>query len=246
MKYRLPFIALALVMISLYACNKSTDTFTATPVSDYFPLATGKYITYRLDSLVYVNFGTQEVIHSYEVKYETDAEITDNLGRPAYRVFRFIRNNSTEAWQPDATFFAVNTGNTLEFIENNMRFVKLAQPIRNNFSWKGNTYIDTYSFQSEVRYLDDWDYTYENVGAPDNVGTYSLAQTLTVNQRDEIIGNPGDPGSYSEKNFGVEKYARGIGMVYKYFLHNEYQPPTSSQNGYTVGYGITLTMIDHN
>ena len=61
-----------------------------------------------------------------------------------------------------------------------------------------------------------------------------------------MIGNPGDPNSYSEINNGSEKYAKGIGMVYRDFLHVEYQPPTPGRGAYRLGYGVRLTMIDHN
>ena len=244
MKYT--YLATLLFAAILFTgCKKSTEEVSTPPVSDYFPLAQGKYITYQIDSLIYINFGTQEVTHSYEVKYETDSLITDNLGRPAYRIFRYIRSDASAPWQSDATFLAVNTGTTMEFIENNLRFVKLAQPFRNDYSWLGNSYIDTYSTGSDVDYLADWEYTYQNVGQPDIVGSFNFDNTLTVTQRDEVIGNPGDPNSYSEINYGLEKYAYGIGLVYKRFFHNEYQPATS-QSGYYDGYGVTLTMIDHN
>lgn len=244
MKYRL--LAAFLLLMIFSACSEKEE-FSTAAIEEYSPLQTGKYITYQIDSLVYTNFGTRDTTRTYQVKFVTDSLITDNLGRPAYRIFRFIRANAGDAWQPDNTFLAVNTGKSLEFTENNMRFIKLKQPIRNEYSWKGNSFIDTYSFNSEVRYMDDWDYTYQNVGEPASVGTYNLDKTITVAQRDEIIGNPDDPSSYSEKNISFEKYASGIGLVYKYFLHNEYQPPTTpSGNGYTNGYGITLTMIDHN
>ncbi len=244
MKSRL--LLASFLLLTFVACKK-TEEFSTAAIAEYYPLETGKYITYKIDSLIYTNFGTSDTIRSYEVKYLTDSLITDNLGRPAYRIFRYIRANSTDAWQPDNTFLAVNTGTSLEFTENNMRFIKLKQPIRNEYSWKGNSFIDTYSFNSEVRYMDDWDYTYENVGETETIGTYNLDKTLKVTQRDEVIGNPDDPGSYSEKNISNEIYATGIGLVYKYFLHNEYQPPTTPTGvGYTNGYGVTLTMIDHN
>ena len=96
--------------------------------------------------------------------------------------------------------------------------------MKDGHSWKGNSYIDTYSSNSLLQYLNDWDYTYSNVALPDNIGTYSLDNTVTIDQRDEIIGNPGDPSGYSEINFGQEKYALGIGLVYRKFFHSEFQP----------------------
>jgi hypothetical protein len=237
-----------LLMLVFVACKKSSDTFNSAAIKDYAPFAVGKYISYKLDSIVIINFGASLVTRSYQVKFQVDAQITDNLGRPAYRIVRYIRSNATNPWVSDATFMAVNTGTTLEFIENNLRYIKLSLPIKDGFKWKGNSYVDTYSLNSELKYLDDWDYEYDSVGVHANIGIYSLDSTLKVNQRDEIIGNPADPNAYSEKNVSVEKYAAGIGLVYRSFLHTEYQPPVPGLGGHFVtgSYGVVMTMIDHN
>lgn len=226
------------------ACNKS-ESITSPKISDYSPLQTGKYITYQLDSLIYLAFGTRDTVVSYQVKYQTDSLIADNLGRQAYRIFRFIRKNENQAWAPDATFMAISTENRLEFVENNLRYIKLQMPIVNNYSWKGNSFIDTYSANSLLRYMDGWDYTYSNVNGIDTVGNQVIENTLTISQRDEIVGIPEEPNSYSEVNYGQEKYAKGIGMVYRKFFHSEYQP---NNGGYFAdgSYGVTYTMIDHN
>jgi hypothetical protein len=143
---------------------------------------------------------------------------------------------------------AINTGTSLEFIENNMRFLKMRLPIKNGYSWKGNSYIDTYSFNSDVKYLDDWDYMYDSINVPRTMGAFTLDSTIRIEQRDEVIGNPSDPNSYSEQNFGAEIYAKGIGLVYRKFLHTEFQPATpGNPSAYDDrSYGVTLTMIDHN
>jgi len=239
------FLPVILFSVIFSACEKSTETYQTAAIADYNPLQVGKYITYQLDSLVYVNFGTLQEIHSYEVKYYTDALITDNLGRPAYRIIRYIRNAPTQPWVPDASFMAINTGNSLEFIENNLRYIKLKLPIRPGANWKGNSFIDTYSLYSELKYLGDWDYTLEQIDMPADIGGLIIDSTLTVNQRNEITGNPGDPNAYSEENFGLEIYAKGIGLVYRKFLHSTYQP---GNGGYIEdgSYGVTYTMIDHN
>jgi len=243
-KLALWFVFLVMTTIGFVACSK-TETYPTASLADYFPLRSGKYVTYQLDSLVYLAFGTRDTVVSYQVKYETDAPVTDNLGRTGWRIFRYIRKNNTQAWRPDATFMAIPTPTNIEFIENNLRFIKLQLPIAFGVTWKGNTYIDTYSANTPYRYLDNWNYTYDSLHQPAQVGNYNLDSTITVRQRDEVIGNPADPASYSEINFAEEKYARGIGLVYRKFFHQEYQP---GNGGYTAdgSYGITLTLIDHN
>lgn len=241
------FLLLILIAAVIFnACKKSTDTLAIASVSEYYPLQVGKYITYNLDSTIFINFGTAQAIVSYQVKHQVDALITDNLGRPAYRIIRFIRKTAANPWVPDNTFMAVRTDFAVEFIENNMRFLKLKAPVRNGYTWKGNTYIDTRSLNSTVKYLDDWDYTYDSVNVKQTLGSFILDSTLKVDQRNETIGNPRDPNSYSEINFGAEKYAKGLGLVYRNFLHIEYQPPTPGNGGYRQGYGVKMTMIDHN
>ncbi len=248
MKKILPLVLIVALIFSFVACKKSTETFVPNQATEYFPLAVGKYITYKLDSLVFINFGTSSVTRSFEVKYVVDAQLTDNVDTPAYRVVRYIRKTSANPWMADATFWAINTGKGIDFTENNLRYQKLKTPVRDYYTWKGNSYIDTYSLNSDVKYLGDWDYSYDSVGVTSVVGAFTLENTLRVDQRDEIIGNPNDPNSYSEVNFSMEKYAAGIGMVYRKFLHTEYQPPTPGLGGRYVdgSYGVTMTMIDHN
>ncbi len=231
------------------SCKKSTDELSYPAISDYAPQIVGKYITYHLDSTIYINFGVTKVIHSYEVKYAVDAEITDNNNDPAFRIIRYVRPVGGSIWTPDATFMAKNTGQSLEFVENNMRFIKLKEPIREGFSWKGNSYFDTQSQFTNFNYMDDWDYLYSHVGQSETIDGKYFDEVLTVEQRDEVIGVPEEPAYYSEINYSIEKYAKGVGLVFKDFYHDEYQPPTTpGGSGYHVdgSYRITLTVIDYN
>ncbi len=232
----------------LGACKKQNEDFVVNTVADFAPLKVGKYITYQLDSFRYLPFSTQGVTISYQVKLLVEAAITDNQGRPAYRIVRSIRSDTAAEFIPDFTFSATNTGNGYEYLDNNMRFLKLAEPIENGFTWKGNSFINTTTQFTDFRYLDGWDYMYDSLDAPLSLGGITVDSAVKVAQRDEIIGNPDDPNSYSEKNFGVEYYARGIGLVYKSIFHSEYQPPTSGGSGYysDASKGYTMRMIDHN
>ena len=74
---------------------------------------------------------------------------------------------------------------------------------------------------------------------------FNFENVITVLQRDEIIGVPDEPSSYSEVNYSQEKYAKGIGLIYRKFFHSEYQP---NNGGYFAdgSYGVTYTIIDHN
>ncbi|MBC7937884.1 MAG: hypothetical protein H7Y86_21260 [Rhizobacter sp.] len=239
---------LAAVAMLMNSCKEKTGGVETASIGDYSPFTVGKFITYQLDSVVPVNFGAALETRTYEVKYLVDAAINDINNRPSFRIVRYIKKPGN-VWQGDATFLATPTSQGLEFVENNLRYIKLRLPIRDGYTWLGNSYIDTYSLNSEVKYLADWDYMYDSVGVAATVGDYNLDDVIKVEQRDEIIGDPTDPlNLYYETNYGMEKYARGVGLVYRKFLHIEYQRPTGSVTGKFVDgtYGVTLTMIDHN
>ena len=110
---KLVFFIVVSSLVICSACKKSTEDFITAPLSDYYPLKVGKYITYSLDSVVTANFGVSLIIKSYQVKHVVDAQITDNLGRTAFRIIRYIRNTPTAAWVPDNTFTAVPTENSI-------------------------------------------------------------------------------------------------------------------------------------
>lgn len=153
------FLLITIITTVIFsACKKHRRFYSCICLKDYYPLQIGKYITYNLDSTVFYQFWSRNGDTQLRA-YQVDALITDNLGRPptASSVISVIPQPTPGS--PDNTFMAVLTESSAEFIENNLRYLKLKSPVRNGFSWKGNTYIDTYSLNSDVKYLDDWDYT---------------------------------------------------------------------------------------
>jgi hypothetical protein len=239
---------LALLSIFFISCKKEKINYSTESVNDYFPMQVGKYITYDLDSTIFLPFGSRDTIISYQVQDRVDGQITDNLGRAGYRIIRYIRQDTSQEWAPNNTFMVVPTNNSIEYVENNLRFLKLEAPIRQDFSWKGNSYIDTYSINSDLKYLDDWDYIYDSIDVPLTINNLVIDSTIKVSERDEFLGDdPANPATvYAEKTFSEEKYGKGIGMIYREFLHWEYQGPQPGIPGYYSGYGVTLSIIDHN
>lgn len=245
------FLAIPVLLILLLnACKKQTEDFKTAAIGDYAPLAVGKYIIYQLDSFVYLPFGTRDTIISYQVKYLVADSLTDNLGRKTFRVSRQIRKTAADEWNTDNSFSVINTGNTYEFTDNNLRFIDLTLPIKNDQTWKGNSYLpdNPYSaFEFASDFTSDWDYVYQDVDQPLSLGALNFDSTISVLQRDDVLGDPAIPGtSFAEKTYSIEKYAKGVGLVYKDFLHWEFQGGNPGvQNNYK-GFGIKLTAIEYN
>lgn len=255
----LNLITTTLACLLFFGCKKQTEEFTTAPLSDYYPLQVGKYITYRLDSTVFTNFGTSTEVHSYQEKQLVDAQITDAIGRDSYRVLRYIRDTSGNLpWAPAGTYFVTPTDKTIEVIENNLRFVKLASPVKQGDSWEGNHYLPDAPFSSLYSFNNDqgmgsWDYTYTDTTASLTLNgkTYNDVLTVDVDIPDPIFNanqNTAaviDPNGYAAVSYMQDNYAKGIGLISQEFIMWDYQPPSVSNSGKR-GFGVKRSIIDHN
>lgn len=248
-KFSLLFLAIAIVA----SCNEK-ETLEIVAVNNFISLQPGKYITYRVDSLVFTQFGRHEEIHSYQVKHLVDSFYMDNQGRKTYRIFKYI-NDSLGAgpWKPNGTYAISLTDNQLEWNENNLRQIKLQSPIRKDFSWKGNTYLTNNPLDPPYNFSNDddiqsWEYHY-----PENPSEFVYKNSvyndvITVEQIDSRFNVPITiPAAYAFRNYAVDRFAKGIGLVQRTWESWEYQPNTGGSGGpYKVGFGINQWMIDHN
>ena len=244
------FILFAGILFS--SCSKETEEFETEALSEYLPTQTGKYISYRVDSTVFINFGANIIVRSYQEKHQVDALLTDNLGRPAYRVFRYERDEAgAGAWQPSGSYFITPVNNTVEVIENNLRFLKLTSPIKEANTWKGNRFLPTepydgfYDFSNDDA-MPDWDYTYTDKDRSITLAGKTYANTVTVEQIKDSVNIPVTiQSAYGQINYSVETYAKGIGLIHQEVRMWEYQPPSTPRPGYR-GFGIKRSIIDHN
>jgi hypothetical protein len=253
------------------SCRKQTESFATDTTNNYIPLEVGKYIVYQLDSTVFLNFGKIEETHAYQVKFEVNAEVRDNLDRPAYRIFRYTRDSAgTQSWQPDNTYLITPLDNQVEFTDDNLRYIKIHLPIKDGYTWKGNKYLpadpyNTYFLFSNDDAMADWDYYYDGEPEPSvTIEGQNYTDVLTVQEDDESYNVPVvDESSYAARTYSIEKYSKNIGLVYKELILWEQQPnptlvdpgdpndpmnhpPVYSYDPFKTGFGIKMWMIDHN
>ncbi len=239
------YILLSFLVVTICSCNKDNPLVTDTP-ADYYPIHVGSYIIYRMDSLKFVNVGSQDSIISYHAKEVVDDSITDNLGRLSYRVIRYLSDtNEIAPWTPSIAYMVTPLAGSVEVVENNLRYIKMITPVQDGMTWLGNAYIDTKSDTSQVPYMDGWNYTYSNTGMPFTVFAGTIPVSVIVNEANSVTGL-GD-GSYTQTVFSQEVYGKNIGLIYKNFLYSVYQSPNVEYpSGATIGYGLTFNMVSHN
>lgn len=249
MKKLFSAVPVIMLLFTLFSCKKETETLQTASMADYFPLVVGKTYLYRLDSTVPASFGAALIVKSYQAKDSIESKFTDNEGRLSYRIFRFTRDTAgLQPWSFAATFFATPTDKWVEYVDNNLRFLKLHAPVVEGYSWLAHSFIDTRSINSTVGYLDNWEYEYGGVDSGYSVLNTTYDSTVTVFQHNETTPEgPFDPGLEVQiRTYGLEVYAKGVGLIYKEFLYWNWQrnpPPPKYQDA---SYGVKLQLISHN
>lgn len=260
MKLRLSLIILLSLMV-VTSCKKTinftkTSSYSGNLTDFWTPLEIGKYVTYRLDSLNFYFYGQLDTTTSYLAKDSIEDTIIDGAGNRAYLVTRYLSDTTGSSWTPGETYTVTPSIQKIELTENNLRFIKLAFPIDDGYSWSGNSYLPYAPYQDYFDYSDDshlslgnWTYTYQNVDQPYTVGATTFDSTITVMQSNDSINVPiTNPNAFASKTYWSETYAKNIGLIYRHTEMWEYQPPTpdGTQQGYKIGFQLTMRIIDHN
>jgi hypothetical protein len=141
---------------------------------------------------------------------------------------------------------------SVEVVENNMRYLKVQLPVTTGFQWKGNSSLPTSPYESIYQFSNDediqyWNYNYDAINETADVNSNIYENTISITQAADSVNVPIDyPEVFAYRNFWTEKYAKGIGLIYKEVSMWEYQPPNGGSPGYRVGYGLTLRIREHN
>ncbi|MEN9952224.1 MAG: hypothetical protein RLZZ520_492 [Bacteroidota bacterium] len=235
-----------LLVLFLGACQKQTIELSFETIESYFPIKKGTTLTYRLDSTSYSGVNNAKSINSYFIRDVLDTNIIDNLGKPTFIYKRSIRSKlDTTKWDLQFTYRVSIDSSKLYITENNLRFIKMVSPIKEGFTWNGNSFINT-NENTGLAYYENWDYTYGKPSEPLIINNIPFTATLTVFQKNDTIGNVSDRKQYSSILFSKEVYAKETGLVYKEFFKETWQPPNSNNpNGYFEkdSYGIKLTIV---
>jgi hypothetical protein len=238
---------LPVYIAALVSCKKQTEQLVFPTLANYTALQTGKVSVYHLDSTIIDPSATQLIVNTYLVKDSVGSTFNDNTGRLSYTVYRFITDTlNATPWKPLSTYYVTPTNDAVETVDdNNLRFISLKQPVTDGFMWSGNSYIDTKSATSNYQYMDGWAYTYQSINMPFTVIKGTVDSTVTVLQVDDT-SPPGafDPAVYQQRNYSVEVYGKGVGLIYKEFLHWTWQPTPPPAQYQSDSYGIKLNLID--
>ena len=191
-------ILILLIAVCCFSCKKDTDDYVNPDIGHkYAGLELGKYVIYDVDSFYYDDFTNTIDTFYFKIREEVAEKYTDLEGEEAYKIHRYKKEHDTLSWYLKDVWNAKLTQTNFQKSEENVRFVKLIFPVRENSTWNGNSMNN---FSSE-------EYSYASVDVSETIGGNSLSLVLTVDQLEEL--------NLIQQRLFKEKYAANVGLVYK-------------------------------
>ncbi|MBS1661539.1 MAG: hypothetical protein JST68_10865 [Bacteroidetes bacterium] len=261
MKNRLGLLLILAFVASGIGCKKNVDfknspDYQGAPTDFFMPLQVGKYAIYRLDSLNFYYYGQLDTTTSYLAKDSVEKSFTDGSGKTAWLVTRYLSDTLGSYWYSSKTYTVSPSSLQVAVTEDNLRYIKLVAPVDFGTVWNGNAALpyepfkDFFDFSDDSHLnLDNWSYTYQNVGLPYAVGSKKYDTTVTMLAVNDSVNVPiKDPKTFASRTYWWETYAKSVGLVYRHTEMWEYQPPTpdGTQSGYKIGFVVTMKLQSHN
>jgi len=252
----LSVVVISGILLLVNACKEEHNIDNITPdnsTSQYFPQEIGKYRIYQIDSTIYTsgenqqNLRTNVSIRFKEVVTDTFRDLT---GKLAYRVETYILKSDTSEWAFNRVWTSQIDGNQAIATEDNIKQLKLVIPFKKNTTWDPLLYVDPdIELFSGFKVYSGWgESTVLSVDQPEKVGGIDYPEVSTISVVDdeyEVI---------ISRRYVQEKYAKGIGLIYKYAEILDaicdgtspdcFDRPWEDRAG--KGYIVTMTLIEHN
>ena len=191
-------IIISLLVIVLFSCSKEKDEVTPINVGySYAGLNLGSYIVYDVDSHHYNLPFNIDTIVQFQIKEVVDSKYTDLEGEEAFKIIRYRRDSVNGLWVVLDVWNSKITATNYQKVEENVRFVKLVFPVRENTTWNGNV----------KNVLGEQIYEYTSAHKQETVGTLVFDSVATILQFEDV--------NLVQERLFEEKFAAGVGLVYK-------------------------------
>lgn len=231
-----------------FGCGNEVEEPTLDFGYEYFPTDSAFWAVYQVDSVIYSSFvsGNVDTI-SVQLREEYAGTFTDNEGRTARIINRYIRYDNNIPWEninPVVWYMVLDKNKRqAERMEGELRFMKMVFPVTEGKTWLGNSHF--YRFIYDGISLpscggNEWEHIYQDVGQPYELGSLNFNETATILQE--------DCDDSINKVYSEEVYAKGVGMVYKeqWVLNTgDSTNPEPWPNRAELGHIAVIKMIDY-
>ena len=220
-------VGFLLIFLLCTSCDSDTLEPDASRLGyNFFPLEKGLFKVYDVEEIQYSVLGFDTT--SYQLKELVADSFLNQTATYTYVIHRFSRPGENAPWGLDSVWTARQTPIQAITIENNISFVKLVFPVKEDVVWDGNVLNANETDEYVIRDLNDTR-TYNDV----EVRTVSVLQ--------------GDEEDLLIRDFREEIFAEHIGLVEKTFIQLAFCNDSEcfGQKVIERGRALQLTLIDY-
>jgi hypothetical protein len=201
----MPGYIYGIVILFLFSCDTEKNFPDKSDWGlEYFPLVGNSYRIYDVSIIDYSILGDIDSA-SYSLKEVVSDSFLNLNNEYSYVLSRYKKSKPESEWVLDSIWTANRNQEKIVVTENNVPFIKLVFPVRENKQWDGN----------KMNALVEEKYTMGNIGRGFQSGLVNHPATITIIQTD----NP-DTLLVREKKWEV--YGKDVGLIYKENINIKY------------------------
>lgn len=183
-----------LILIINLSCDP-VEYIEVKPYQDYFPIEIQKEKKFLVTNIIHNSFGKDT--SSYYLKEIITESFIDLEGDTAYRIQRYWRTDTTQTYEIKDVWVVKKSENSIQQLEENIRFTKLIFPINKNSFWNGNAFNN----------LGYQEYSVQSIHTGFNLNNLTFDSCVSINQNYK--------SNLLEYENSQEIYSLGLGLVYK-------------------------------
>lgn len=236
MNTKLLVLALS-VLTLLSACRKGEEVTEPDMGYEYFPTDVGTWVEYQVDSLWRDDAANVRDSVSYRLLVRIMAHYADLEGRPCQRIHRFVADGDGQ-WVVRDVWTSTMDTRAAEMTEENYRRLKLSFPVRRSRRWDVNAFGTGATGNPDGN--DELMVGYSEVDAAWSNGHFAFPRTALVKNT--------VPANFVNRRDFEERYAHGVGMVYKLWEETNTQlayPPQGPPQTQVRGWRLRMTAVAH-
>jgi hypothetical protein len=192
------FISLFLICLFALACDTSevAPTVDLAFGRDYFPIVSGRFISYNVKETTY-RLNQRPEVTTYQLKEVVGEQFVGANGDRLWRIIRYRRANGRQNWQVVGSH-ALRSDELFGIRwEENQSYVRLNFPLERGKRWDGNLFNN----------LGRDNYELTDLGRSYLFDGKRYTETATVLQNND--------SSLVNKDKRIEVYAKGLGLIYR-------------------------------
>lgn len=194
-------IALMVFFVLAGSACKKKETSDYDKGENYYPLKSGAYVIYAVDSTWYDDFSLDTLQQVYQLKERCDTLFETAEGKTAMRIERYKRAQPGDDWGTPRIYWAYTENSYAIRAEENLLYVKLQFPVKKGTTWNSNRF----NFKSSE------DFRFEKVDADTTLNGIQFDSAAFAQSRASYE-------SKIDKYKQLEVYARNVGLVYKEYI----------------------------